>query len=298
MQFPEINIDEEFMGIFYHLIKDEGIDIGDSKINLFCVKVRNNEFDYTALTEYLSESIISYCLSQKEYDEMYKKKQLNKMGKKAKGLFRDHTANDGELGELILYSFLESHLRAPKILSKMRLKTSSNDYIKRADGIHLLKIDEENYEIIFGESKMYDDISRGLRDAIHSINDLKNRKDNNIGDEIELLNSHIPSEFAEENYEFIKKIIKPSRNDSFEYDISFGMFVGFEVDLNKYQAYKGIQLKRILKDDLEIMVRSKFKNINTMIKKLSLHNHNFYIYLLPFTEIDDKRKEIIKELTI
>lgn len=298
MEFPVVNINEDFMGIFYHLLKDECINIGSSRVNLFCLKVHNDEFDYLSLIEYLSESIISYCLSQKEYDEMYSKKQLNRMGKKAKGLFRDHTSNDGELGELILYSFLESHLEAPKILSKMRLKTSSNDYIKRADGIHLLKIDEENYEIIFGESKMYDDINRGLREAIQSINELKNRKYNNISDEIELINSHISSEFAEENYEFIKRIIKPSRDDNFDYDISFGMFVGFEIDFEKYKSYRGINLKKVVKSDLETMVRSKIKNINTAIKKFQLDNHNFYIYLLPFTEIDKRRKEIIEKLTI
>lgn len=298
MIFPGINANEEFIDIFYHLIQDEDIQINDSKANLFCLKIENKQFNYNNLINCLSDSIVSYCLSQKEYNEMLHSRKLGQMNRKAKRKFRDYMDNKGELGELILYSFLETHLNAPKILSKMRLKTSSNDYVKGADGIHMLKLDEENFEIIFGESKMYSDITSGLRDAFNSIKELRYREENNIYDEIELINTHIPSEFAEESYEFIKRIVKPSRNDNFEYDISFGVFVGFQIDINSYSSMRSVELKSRIKQDISDLIKGRIAYINKKIKELNLDMHNFYIYLLPFDKIDETRTNIIKELTI
>ena len=69
---------------------------------------------------------------------------------------------DGELGELLLFCFLESQLKAPKILSKLELKTTSGLYVNGADGVHFLKLEDGNYQLIFGESKMYVDIKKLL----------------------------------------------------------------------------------------------------------------------------------------
>lgn len=48
--------------------------------------------------------------------------------------FVDYTRNNGELGELLLFCFLETHLGAPQILTKLELKTSISHYVNGADG--------------------------------------------------------------------------------------------------------------------------------------------------------------------
>lgn len=57
---------------------------------------------------------------------------------------------------------MESQLKAPKILSKLELKTTSGLYVNGADGVHFLKLEDGNYQLIFGESKMYVDIKKLL----------------------------------------------------------------------------------------------------------------------------------------
>ena len=64
--------------------------------------------------------------------------------------------------KLLLFCFLESQLKAPKILSKLELKTTSGLYVNGADGVHFLKLEDGNYQLIFGESKMYVDIKKLL----------------------------------------------------------------------------------------------------------------------------------------
>lgn len=298
MSIPDLLVEDNFLDIFDHLIKDERIEINDSKINLFCLKINSKNFNYELLENSLLDTLVSYCIPRRQYDELYANKKIGQMNRQAKKLFRDHESNDGELGELILYSFLESHLKAPKILSKMKLKTSSNEYVKRADGIHILRLDNANYELIFGESKLYDNLTDGLREAFYSIKELKTRKENNMYDEIDLITTHIPAEFIQENYEFIKKIIVPQREESIDYDVSFGVFIGFEIAITddmKKLSNKDIR-DSIRKDIMEQSIK-KIKYINEKISELELDEHNFYIYLMPFTEIDKKRKELIQSLT-
>ncbi|ACO84210.1 HamA C-terminal domain-containing protein [Clostridium botulinum] len=299
MEFPQHKVPESFQNIFYHLIQNEEININDGIINLFCMKIHNKSFDTSSLVDELSDSIVSYCLSQTDYDEFYQKHNIGKMYRQAASLFRDYASNKGELGEIILYSFLESHLNAPKIISKMKLKTSTNDYVKRADGIHMLKLDDENYELILGESKMYESLNDGIKDAFNSIHELKTRTTNNIDDEINLISTNISSEFAKENYELIKKIIKPSKNEDYEYDVSFGVFVGFEMKIKKILDSNPSQIdfKKQIKEKAQQDVLNKIDTIRQQIINLKLGDHNFYIYFIPFFDIDKTRKDIIKQLT-
>lgn len=100
---------------------------------------------------------------KKEYQQYIDEQRFGELNLIAQERFRDYQSNDGEFGELLLYCLLESHLGAPKILTKMNLKTSHNDYVKGADGVHLLKLNDDEYQIVFGESKMYKNVRSGLK---------------------------------------------------------------------------------------------------------------------------------------
>lgn len=45
-----------------------------------------------------------------------------------------------ELGEILLYAFLEDILRAPKLFSKVELNASSTSFGKSSDTVHLLTL--------------------------------------------------------------------------------------------------------------------------------------------------------------
>ena len=115
-----------------------------------------------------------YCLSRRTWEE-YKNKPM-RLSRLVRDKFRKLSSNKGELGELLMFSFLESDLNAPKLLSKMELKTNPNNYFNGADGVHYLKVSDENYQLIYGESKVYSDLKNGIKEAINSIHDFKYEK--------------------------------------------------------------------------------------------------------------------------
>jgi uncharacterized protein YlbG (UPF0298 family) len=292
-----LSVEKSFLDLFYNDIKNLKLDNSDTLINLFILNIENKQFTYPNLLDELRNSVVTYALSQKEIKDLGNK--YGTIYTRAVDRLRKYNSNEGELGELLLYSFLESHLKAPKILTKLRLKTSSNDYVKGSDGIHILKLDQKNYQLIFGESKVYSDFKEGLDDAFTSIHDFVNRDTNNINDEINLLSTHLKEEVIDENlYEFLKKVIIPSAADEEVYkDNAFGVFVGFNIDISdEFKKLSNDKFRSKIRTTIIDKVKGELDFIQQEIDNYELQGYSFYIYTLPFTKLSETRKKFIKNL--
>jgi hypothetical protein len=114
------------------------------------------------------------------------------------------------------------------------------------------------------------------------------------------VNSELVKEsFDEYSYNFLKRIIIPSaRADETNMDYSFGIFLGYNVELTDDE-------KRLSNSDFRTTIREKIKqniissisSINNQIKKQEFIGYQFYVYIIPFSDLDEKRKEIIKNIT-
>lgn len=274
-----------------------------NSLKLFLLNINANEFDYPQLEECLLDPLISFSLSRK-IKEKYNKK-AGKLSKKAREKFRNYNTNEGELGELLLYCFLESDLQAPKILSKLEIKTATNNYVNGSDGVHYLKLPNGDYQIIFGESKTWKDLSKALNAAFDSIFEFKNEVSRKTGKaksglpyEKGLVSDHLDKEFTEEDREFLEKIIVPVRENNFNVDDSFGVFIGFEIDIDdNLKSLRNEEFRKEIKDQIDKAVRKEFEKISKLISDKKLTGHNFYLYLMPFTNIEETRKRILKGIT-
>lgn len=282
----------------YHLDKYK-----KNKLNLFVLKTNANEFDYNNFIKNLIEPLIDYSISRKIREE-YKNKP-GELSKKARQKFIHHLKNKGELGELLLYCFLESHLNAPKIISKLELKTSTSDYVKGSDGVHLLKLENGNYQLIFGESKLYKNLTSGLTNAFKSIYEFKNGinekgdKKSGLPYEKILISDHLDKEtFSKEDKEFIKSIIIPKKDSTFDIDDAFGIFIGYDLKIEGDEKKLPPEMFREkIHEEIEAELKKKNNHILKKIDFYELEGHNFYIYILPFTDLEKTCKKIQKEIT-
>lgn len=271
------------------------------KLNVFALKINANEFNYRNLEEQLIDPLIDYSISR-EVKREYSDKP-GRLSKKAREKFKEYSKNDGELGELLLFCFLEAHLNAPKILSKLELKTSTSLYVNGADGVHFRKLPDGNFQLIFGESKMYADIKLAFNRALESIYEFKNEingketSKSGICYEKSLISDNLSKEtFSEEEKFFLKSLIYPSEKQTFYVDDAFGVFVGFEIIVNdEEKELPNHAFRKLIHNRIITNVKQNFEEIYGKIKELGLHGHDFYIYVLPFTEIDIKRKDVLKE---
>lgn len=273
-----------------------------NNLELFICPINANQFDYARMVESLIESVADFSISRKT-KEKYQSSPMT-LSQKAREKFRNYKENKGELGEFLLFCFLEGHLNAPKILSKLELKTSTNMYVNGSDGIHFLKLPSGNYQLIFGESKLYDDLTTGLRDAFQSINDFV-KEENQKGEgksgityEKSLLSASVFKEtWTTEEEKFIEQLIYPTNDSSFEVDDAFGIFVGFEVMLNADQRkLPNDKFRTVIEEHINEVVTKKIANIENYIEEHGLFGYNFYVYTMPFLDIELSRMKILENL--
>lgn len=118
--------------------------------------------------EELSDTIVDWIYSSEKYEEI-KKKLVNSgkseaaasqyIGRKAKNKFRANKNSEnvliqGQMGELLLYHFIQKCMKAVPLLRKMNIATSSDHERFGADAIHF-KIENDKNIIILGEAKTY-----------------------------------------------------------------------------------------------------------------------------------------------
>jgi hypothetical protein len=288
------SVTEGFLKLFYHELVN--LSLGRlNTLNLFILRIESNRFSYDSLTQQLYDLIITFSLSRAEMDRL-KDTPGGQKYKLACERLRNHLSNEGELGELLLYSFLEAHLKAPKILTKLELKTSPNDYVKGSDGVHLLKVSESSFQLVFGESKLYSNLEQGIDKAFDSINDFLDKKKNKIAYE-----AHLLKESEDEiTYQFLKRIIVPTeRDEDIELDNSFGIFLGFNFEIaeDKMQLDNNA-FREFVKSETNKLTQKALNKIKENISNASLAGYNFYVYLMPFSELEKTRKEIIEKITV
>ena len=279
-----------------------------NKLNLFTLRVTNNEFVYNELTQLLGNQLHHFALSRTEIKKLLDEDKLRTLTDRAKNLLRNHleikgssgadskSSEGGELGEILLYCLLESHLNAPKILTKLELKTSSQMFVNGADGVHLLKLNDKDYQLIFGESKLNSDLKKGISNAFESIGKLLSEKGKKKDFEIELINSQLVKEaYEEDSYKILKKIIIPSASeDETNIDYSFGIFLGFNIEIDELEKkMSNSEFRECIRKKIVTEVEASLESINKRIQKDEFTGYNFYIYAIPFSDLHKTRTDII-----
>ena len=93
-------------------------------------------------------------------------------------------------------------------------------------------------------------------------------------------------------------IIYSTKNRKFDVDDAFGIFIGFQVDVTtEEKEMPTAEFRKLIKSRVNDEVNKYTTNIQQRIIDYKLQGHNFYIYILPFTDIDSKRKQIMEAIT-
>ena len=288
-----------FDNVFSEIISTEKLSLKNNNcLRLFHLDISNNEFSYAGLHGLLKKNIGRYVFSRAKIEKFIEEECIEAIGLDAVELLRSASnSNDngagGELGEILLYLFLEIKLGAPKLLSKMELKTSSNQYVFGSDGIHLLRLEDKVFQLVLGESKIKGCLEDAVDNALESVKKVSREPDN----ELRLVDNRILSEvFDEKAADFIKSLIVPSKRDSsMSVDKAFGIFLGYTLDIDSAQ-YTNQEYREVVKQKLKEDVDSVAKYIMDKINKSGLIGYSFYFFVVPFNDAAKDRANIIKKL--
>ena len=285
------NSRDRFVNLFY---EPKCFEI-NKKTNLYLhvLRIDSGEFAVASLFKELKNISMTYVLSRRKWrDVLADPSRMAEFVSDVQAKFKSPDAKAGEGGELLLYSFLEGHLGAPKILSKMELKTSYEHYVHGSDGVHLLEVQQNEYQLIFGESKMYannDGASRGsarhaIKAAFRSMSEMRKK---NFDSDSWLIESELLKESVDAvDVDLLKRILLPSAASPVPLRKSnaFGVFIGYELDVTKYpfEEYTNSQIEEYLKGLAYEEIEREMNTVRQEIASRGLGGYHFHMYALPF----------------
>lgn len=198
-----------------------------------------------------------------------------------------HTAQ-GELGELLLFTLLDVYLKAPKLLSKVSMKTVPTMPVFGADAVHGQMVDGE-FRVYLGESKLYQSFKSAATAAASSMVSAKSKFDV----EFDLLDSHMDFPNLDSEFEnIILDVLNPYTTIDSSKKIHSPCFIGFtqpdvilENDVNYVEAYKKVAYQ---------YVRDFFNKVEGK----GLEAEEVTLLMLPFTCVTELVNEFISYVGI
>lgn len=139
------------------------------QLRLFHLNVNNNAFSSDKLEVFLRKNIGQYVFSRAQIENYHVEGNVYSVGMDAIDIMKRNGApgqkgTGNDLGEIMLYVFLEQVLGAPKIMSKVELQTGAKQYNSKCDGIHLLSLEQTfgmpYYHMVFGTSSIVGDMKK------------------------------------------------------------------------------------------------------------------------------------------
>lgn len=278
---------ERFSSLF-----QEPVEIEIAKkaiIYLHILHADTGDFDLQSIYDSVVDASVTYALSRRAAQEFFDDFRASNFSR-VREKFRFPELTSGEGGEVLLYSFLECHLNAPKLLSKLELKTAGNDYVKAADGVHFRRVTEHDVEIIFGESKMHSDSKKqpgdSIRTAIYdAFKSMAELRDTYFNTDRWLVESNLLKEAYDQNtVDALSDLLIPNPHRNTLARNSFGVFLGYELDTTAWPTLDmDVQeIQQRINEEARALVNDRIEYVRDLINEHGLGAHHFHFYMMPF----------------
>lgn len=293
---------KKFDEVFTEVPHSESLGLKNpEQLRLFRLDVRDNKFAPEGLQAFLLSNVGRYVFSRAKLEQFKLDDDSESIGLQAIRIMQENGSPDekdtgNELGEIMLYAFLEQILEAPKLMSKVELVTDAKQYSSNADGVHLLSFGNTYgfpyYQLVFGTSSIIGD----LKDAVDNAFDIIEKLESRNANEIQMVeNTVFEKSFNKETTDMIKDILIPKKNKNSACDTAYGIFLGYTLGLDD-TAYNTIQFRTELAKKMELDIQAHAHYISNQIKQKHLENHSFYFYILPLNDAESEKKNIMQQI--
>lgn len=281
----------------------------------FYLTFRDKNITEKEFAQFAYEKIIYYCIPRKKYNEAIEKfkntgeaRYITNLHDQAKNLFvkslKEHGAQLGEPGELIAFIILEAFFDAPQIACKMFLKTSERMAVHGADSVHIhFSENDKKLELIWGEAKLYQELSSGFDKALESISTFINGSEDNCARppherDIDIIKD-MPNVDNEEMKKALYDYFDPYSEESNNWKELFCCLVGFDYALySNLQGASEAEIKEYFIKQYIERIQSASSLFESKIRSRNLTDLDFILVLLPFKSIDNFRKEFFNLLGV
>ena len=270
----------------------------NNDIKIYSLEIINAQIDYEKVKRFIRGNIGRYVYSRAQRNNYELNGDLEAISSYAidayvKRVKRSPDTN--HFSEIMLYSFLECILGAPKIFSKMELQNKSGQFETFASGMHILSMKKGMLpfnQLVLGASDTYDDLEHAVNNAFDQIERIA-AGSSEVYDLLET--SILNNEFDADMNKTLESMIIPKKGtSSSSIEKAYGIFLGYTINVDR----TGLSNDEYLKNANEKMIndiKGIIPYIESKIGALSLSNHSFYIYILPLNDALSDKESIIKD---
>ena len=282
--------------VFKEVTHSESLGLRNTaQLRLFHLKLDGDTFTDEGLYRCLRKNIGQYVYSRTRIAKFKEDDDEYSIGLEAMQLVNEQKQKSPEnfgnmLGEILLYAFFEEKLGAPKIFSKIELDTISPE--SAYDGIHLLKMDDTSFQMVFGTSYVEDQIDDAVDNAYLKIKSGFNQHKSGIA----LVHDMIFAQKVDENLsKALSDIITPSPNSP-DVDSAYGIFLCYSIGLDK-SKYSVPEYRKMLEQKMVSDIRYCLPKIKKHIDDCGLSSRSFYVYVVPLDNATEDKTSIMKKVT-
>lgn len=281
--FTEINADKYSLTL-----------LNPNRIKIFKLRIGTKEFDKSGIMDFILNNISYYVYSRTKRQDIVSRQNISSLSFRAiKELKRSSSYKTPKdtFCEMMLYSFMESSMHAPKILSGFEVHEAGTP-IKKSAGIYLLPAGSvsSNNQIVFGCSQAHDNLQNAIDDVLTQALNIKNNRDN----EIQLLDpSVLRASLSAEAAEYVRDVIRPSRSTDMEADDAFGIFVSYSIAVPNKDALSLVDYRRAVETQMDADILAQLPHIKEKIEELGLKDHSFYLFVLPLDSVENDATKIM-----
>ena len=294
--------DKQFDKTFVEVPCEGSLDGRDNnQLRLFRLRsVIDKTFDMEALRRFISVNVGNYIFTrtkiQKYIDdderEMIGLDAVDELRKNRKADVRD---TGTEIGEVMLYIFLEAVLKAPKLYSKVELAPGRSGKDSIADGIHILLTENDgnkiSYEMVFGSSSVIWDLGDAIDDAFNRVAKIKAHARKEIA-LVEESVFNMPYNAPE--VPFLEEIINNPNKLKISKNTAYGIFLGFSLGLDK--SRRDDEYLEYIDSKINDEIMHFLPQIKQKIADLGLTDRSFYIYVFPFDNAEEDKKAVMRSV--
>lgn len=281
--FTEINADKYSLAL-----------LNPNRIKIFKLRVGTKEFDKSGIMDFILNNISYYVYSRTKRKDIVSQHNISSLSFRAiTELKRSNSYKTPKdtFCEMMLYSFMESSMHAPKILSGFEVHEAGTS-IKKSAGIYLLPAGSvsSNNQIVFGCSQAHDNLQEAIDDVLTQALNIKNNMDN----EIQLLDpSVLRANLSKESAEYLREVIRPSRSIDMESDDAFGIFVSYSIAVPNKDTLSLVDYRRAVEAQMDTDILAQLPHIKEKIEELGLKDHSFYLFVLPLDSVENDATKIM-----
>lgn len=281
-------------------VKDGTLSLPNTnEVKIFMLDVDSNSFDYKQIKDFIKLNIGRYVYSRSELNKYSINDNIEAVQHDAMKAYKKRTTDKittNHFNELMLYSFLECILDAPKIYSKMELQSLSETYDSVSAGIHLLFMRKgitPFYQMVFGATNTNNDLKTSIDNAFTQITKIKESKEM----EYKLVEGTIMNIVPDKEMgDKLEEIMIPKKSSGIRKpSTAFGIFLGYTILIKGASYLSDSEYLEELKKNMEKDIIDSLPYIETKIKALHLDSHSFYFYILPLNDAENDTQTIMND---